>query len=42
MAGKIGGLGRGLEALFAENAVDGMRSRQEILQVMTNYPRREI
>lgn len=28
--------------LFAENAVDGMRSRQEILQVMTNYPRREI
>ena len=28
--------------LFAENAVDGMRSRQEILQVMKQYPRREI
>jgi len=28
--------------LFAENAVDGMRSHQEILQLMNQYPRREI
>jgi len=28
--------------LFAENAVDGMRSRQEILQVMEHYPRRAL
>ncbi|MBE5782275.1 MAG: helix-turn-helix domain-containing protein [Clostridiales bacterium] len=27
--------------LFAENAVDGLRSRQEILQVMQHYPRRD-
>ena len=26
--------------LFAENAVDGMRSKQEIMQVMKQYPRR--
>ena len=28
--------------LFAENAVDGMRSRQEILQLMQNYPRQNL
>ena len=28
--------------LFAENAVDGMRSRQEILQVMRKYPRQSL
>lgn len=28
--------------LFAENAVDGMRSRQDILQVMHHYPRRTL
>ena len=28
--------------LFAENAVDGMRSKQEILQVMQHYPRRAL
>ncbi len=27
--------------LFSENAVDGMRSKQEILQMMKEYPRRE-
>lgn len=28
--------------LFAENAVDGMRSRQEILQLMCEYPRKPL
>ena len=28
--------------LFAENAVDGMRNKQEILQLMNQYPRRKI
>lgn len=28
--------------LFAENAVDGMRSRQDVVQLMEKYPRREL
>lgn len=28
--------------LFSENAVDGMRSKQEIMQMMEQYPRREL